>query len=104
MQLWRAGLALLVLVILPSSEVGRAWAQAPEASAAKPDTSSCRRETFRVVVDVGYTREVPGAFSARGVSEYEFNLRLARLVEQKLTEAGFARTALLITAGKSRRG
>ena len=103
-QLCRTGLALLVLSMLSSSDVGRAWAQAPDAPAAKPDAPSCKRETFRVLVDVGHTVEVPGAISARGVTEYEFNLRLAKEIEQKLIEAGFAKTVLLITAGKARRG
>jgi N-acetylmuramoyl-L-alanine amidase len=42
--------------------------------------------------------------SARGVWEYDFNLHLAKVIEQKLTEAGFARTVLLITSDKTRRG
>jgi N-acetylmuramoyl-L-alanine amidase len=42
--------------------------------------------------------------SARGVPEYTFNLRLAKAVEQSLTEAGFSRATLLITTGKTRAG
>jgi len=40
--------------------------------------------------------------SARGVPEYEFNLRLAKLIERKLIDAGFGKTVLLITAGPAR--
>src|SRR5215204_1614139 len=66
--------------------------------------SACDRAAFRVAVDVGHTAQVPGAFSARGVPEFEFNLRLAKEVERALLDAGFARTSLLVTEGKSRPG
>jgi N-acetylmuramoyl-L-alanine amidase len=59
---------------------------------------------FRVVVDVGHSAEVPGAMSARGVPEYEFNLRLATQIGKSLTGAGFARTVVLVTPGPARRG
>ena len=59
----------------------------------------CNPATFQVVVDVGHTAEKPGARSARGVGEYDFNLHLAKLIEQDLVAAGFAKTVLMITAG-----
>ena len=67
---------------------------------AKSDTTSrpaCDREAFRVIIDVGHTAGKPGATSARGAYEYEFNLKLATLIDQKLRDAGFAKTVLLIT-------
>ncbi|HZC57557.1 MAG TPA: N-acetylmuramoyl-L-alanine amidase [Xanthobacteraceae bacterium] len=64
---------------------------------AKPAAASCHPETFRVVVDVGHTLDVPGAMSARGVPEYAFNVALAQVVKQALVDAGFTRTVLLIT-------
>jgi N-acetylmuramoyl-L-alanine amidase len=73
-------------------------AQAGEPSpAAKPTVSSCPRATFRVVVDIGHTVEVPGAISARGVTEYSYNLQLGTEIKQALVDAGFDKTALLIT-------
>jgi N-acetylmuramoyl-L-alanine amidase len=48
--------------------------------------------------------QVPGAFSARGVPEYEFNLRLAQGIEKALLRAGFRSTLLLITPGPARAG
>jgi N-acetylmuramoyl-L-alanine amidase len=78
-----------------------AWSEPRDG--AKP-ASTCDRAAFRVVLDVGHTAEVPGAISARGVSEYEFNLRLAKLIEQKLIETGFAKTILLVTDGPARAG
>jgi N-acetylmuramoyl-L-alanine amidase len=77
-----------------------AWA---EPNAAAP-AERCDRGQFRVIVDVGHTAEVPGAFSARGIGEYEFNLRLATNIRQKLVDSGFTRTHLLITAGPARPG
>ena len=45
----------------------------------------------------GHTAGKPGATSARGAYEYDFNLKLATLIDQKLRDAGFAKTVLLIT-------
>ena len=53
--------------------------------------SACNRDTFRVVIDVGHTAGKPGAISARGVYEYDFNLKLATLIDKKLHDAGFAK-------------
>ena len=52
----------------------------------------------------GTPRPLGGAMSARGVYEYEFNLRLAKQIAQKLIAAGFERTVLLITAEAPRAG
>ena len=37
--------------------------------------------------------------SARGVDEYEFNLRLAKQIDRALLDAGFAKTVLMVTGG-----
>jgi N-acetylmuramoyl-L-alanine amidase len=60
---------------------------------------SCARSAFRVVIDVGHTATSPGADSARGVPEYEFNLQLADVITQSLHEAGFDKTVRLVTSG-----
>jgi len=78
-----------------------AWAQARDAA---PPAPTCNRASFRTIVDVGHTLEVPGAFSARGVTEYQFNLNLAKAIEQKLTAAGFSRTVMLVTSGPAMKG
>jgi N-acetylmuramoyl-L-alanine amidase len=90
--------ALVWLFALPP-----AWAEGAVAPAKRPGVPVCDRAAFRVVVDVGHTLEVPGAKSARGVSEYEFNLRLGKLIEQNLLEAGFGKTVLLVTEGPARK-
>ena len=71
-------------------------AAAKPVAAAKPATA-CHPEDFRVIVDVGHTEAVAGAMSARGATEYSFNLALAQDAKQALLDAGFSKTVLLIT-------
>ena len=73
------------------------------AAALKPVAMRCEPAKFRIVLDVGHTPESEGAISARNVSEFVFNLRLAKQIEQKLKAEGFAETRLLLTEGKARR-
>ena len=56
---------------------GTPAAQKSAPSADKPKASACDRHAFRAIIDVGHTLGVGGATSARGIYEYEFNLRLA---------------------------
>jgi N-acetylmuramoyl-L-alanine amidase len=104
MRLHTGTIALIALALHLSQGVMRpAWGQAA-AEPAKPAAPVCDRQKFRVVVDVGHTAGVPGAKSARGLDEYDFNLRLAKEIRQKLVETGFERTVLLITAEAPRAG
>lgn len=73
-------------------------------AAKKPGRTRCDPAKFRIVVDVGHTADVSGAKSARGAHEYEFNLRLAKVIARDLVAAGFAGTVLMITAEPPRRG
>jgi N-acetylmuramoyl-L-alanine amidase len=93
-------LALALLATTPRIVRGEDHA----ASASRPAAENCTRSTFRVLVDVGHTLDVPGALSARGVPEYAFNLQLARDVKQALIDAGFEQTVLLVTATAPWRG
>jgi len=72
-------------------------------AALKPVATRCDPAKFRIVLDVGHTAESEGAISARNVSEFTFNLRLAKRIEEKLKAEGFAQTKLLVTEGKARR-
>ena len=72
-------------------------------AALKPVANRCDPSKFRIVLDVGHTAESEGAISARNVSEFAFNLRLAKQIEEKLKAEGFAETRLLLTEGKARR-
>jgi N-acetylmuramoyl-L-alanine amidase len=71
-------------------------------SALKPASSICDRSKFRIVLDVGHTAESEGATSARNVPEFDFNLRLAQRIEEKLKAEGFAEVRLLVTEGKAK--
>ena len=71
-------------------------------SASKPVAPTCEPAKFRIVVDVGHTAQSEGAMSARNVSEFVYNLRLAQQIEEKLKAEGFAETKLLLTEGKAR--
>ena len=72
-------------------------------AALKPAANRCDPAKFRIVLDVGHTAESEGAISARNVSEFVYNLRLAKRIEEKLKAEGFAETRLLLTEGKARR-
>ena len=77
----------------PAADSGSAVALPPVKAA-----TCTRAARFRVALDVGHTADVPGALSARGMTEYAFNLRLAREIEKELRAAGFDSTVLMITA------
>ena len=70
--------------------------------ALKQGPTICDPAKFRIVLDVGHTAESEGAISARNIPEFDFNLRLAKGIEEKLKAAGFAETRLLVTEGKAR--
>src|SRR5215472_4723897 len=103
---WRAatklGVVFAIAVLAAAAQRVRGQEHAANANQAVSD--NCARSTFRVVVDVGHTVDVPGAMSARGVPEYAFNLQLARDVKQALLDAGFDQTVLMITATAPWRG
>jgi N-acetylmuramoyl-L-alanine amidase len=70
----------------------------PKQGAAKQGAQpQCNPATFRMVLDVGHTAEVNyGATSARGAHEYDFNLRLAKVIHKDLISAGFSKITLQI--------
>lgn len=76
-------IGLLVMLVLASTAAGAA----------------CDRTAFRAVLDVGHTPQAPGAISARGVTEFDFNLRLARRIERELRGQGFEKAMHLVTNG-----
>jgi len=91
-------IALRLAAVLSVVSVGIVRAEPPDNSV-KSDLASCTRANFRVILDVGHTAKSPGAKSARGADEFDFNLRLAKQIDQALLEAGFAKTVLMVTAG-----
>ena len=96
---WRTT-AVSLATLLSALSLGIAGAE-PAASPAKANAASCVRPDFRIVLDVGHTAKSPGAKSARGADEFDFNLRLAKQIDQALLEAGFAKTVLMVTDGRA---
>ena len=95
-------IALVQMVVIAVILVGAALQPVRADETATPqasDSGSCARSAFRVLIDVGHTATSPGADSARGVPEYEFNLKLADVIAQSLHEAGFDKTVRLVTGG-----
>lgn len=97
--LLRAGTAVVVglfFVLGAMHDMARSGERPQPAASA--DKAVCRRSDFGVVLDVGHTAEVPGAISARGDTEYAFNLRLGQDIQNALADAGFGKTVLVITS------
>ena len=96
MRPWRHGTgAALALLLLLAGSAGAADSDS-KAPAPPPRVAACARAaSFRTIVDVGHTADVPGALSARGLTEYEFNLALATEIDKELRAAGFDKTVLI---------
>ena len=93
--------ASIQIIALAVMLAGAAWQPVRAEETARQhagDSASCARSTFRVLIDVGHTAASPGADSARGVPEYEFNLKLADVIAQSLHDEGFDETVRLITS------
>jgi N-acetylmuramoyl-L-alanine amidase len=74
---------------------GNAFALIFLVAAANP-ANACERGKFGVYIDVGHSSGAPGATSARGQTEYSFNLRLAGLIEHRLVANGFVRATRVL--------
>jgi N-acetylmuramoyl-L-alanine amidase len=93
---------MIALSLVPIDMRHAAWPGEPIRAKSKPVAPTCDRARFRIVLDVGHTAEAPGAKSARNVGEFDFNLRLAKRIEEKLRTEGFAATSLMVTEGQAR--
>jgi len=72
--------------------------------AALPDgfaRAGCSPRDFVIALDAGHGPKIPGATSATGVAEYDYNLQLAGRVKDALAAAGFSRAFLVDPAGQS---
>ena len=74
----------------------------PKRRTSKPVALKCDRSKFPIILDVGHTAEAPGAKSARNIPEFDFNLRLAKRIEENLKSEGFVETSRLVTDGKAK--
>ena len=70
---------------------------------ARAEPGRCDRGSFRVLLDVGHSPSSPGATSARGRSEYGFNLRLSAAIEEGLKARGYRETTRLLASGGTER-
>jgi len=61
--------------------------------------AACSRESFTVAVDIGHAPSAPGATSARGRPEYDFNRDLAARVVDHLRAVGITATTVLTAQG-----
>ena len=88
----RLGAILLFLVsmLVCQGALHSAWGEPAGSRVKRPAKATCDRAAFVVVLDVGHTAESPGARSARGLREYEFNLRLGSLIEKQLVTPAVA--------------
>jgi N-acetylmuramoyl-L-alanine amidase len=63
--------------------------------------SLCVPARFRLAIDIGHYLAAPGATSANGVTEFQYNRVLARLVLAALRKAGFTAAFLIGESGGS---
>jgi N-acetylmuramoyl-L-alanine amidase len=100
---WRLGTFAAALLVLAAPGARAGDTDAVE-TASQRVAACTRAASFRTVVDVGHGTKAPGALSARGVDEYDFNLRLATEIDRQLRAAGFDKTVLMVTPDKPPRG
>ena len=64
-------------------------------------SSECLAADFKIAIDIGHTRNTPGAISARGVPEYLFNKNIASLLYKKLlTDKRFKNSFVINESGE----
>lgn len=86
------GAALLGLAGCAGQPPDRAVSAAPATSSTAPLPAPAAPATLplRVAVDVGHSLSASGATSARGTSEFDFNLNLAQVLRPALESRGIA--------------
>ncbi|TVQ32800.1 MAG: N-acetylmuramoyl-L-alanine amidase [Geminicoccaceae bacterium] len=65
------------------------------ATASDAARADCGPGTFAIAIDVGHSPDEPGAISARGRAEFDFNQDLAWVLRAALHERGFVAAELL---------
>src|SRR5262245_12793773 len=71
------------------------------ATDASATCKSKAKKDIIVILDVGHTDRDSGQMSARGVKEYDFNMKLARRVLEELVNTGFISTQMIVTSGSN---
>ena len=94
-----ARIALIASLAAACAVVSRPCASAQESSSESARASSgCGPKYFTVVIDVGHSASAPGAISARLVTEYSYNLKLASVVRDVLIAKGFPDTHVIVSS------
>lgn len=62
-----------------------------------PAQAACDAASFPIAVDIGHTAESPGAISAHGRTEFEYNLALGQQLAASLKSAGFPVGTIIIS-------
>jgi N-acetylmuramoyl-L-alanine amidase len=89
-------MACRLAIAFAAAAIGISCIAAAEASA------TCKfkaMKDFIVIVDVGHSDKDSGQISARGVKEYDLNLKLAGRVLEELVNTGFVSTQMIVTSG-----
>jgi N-acetylmuramoyl-L-alanine amidase len=86
-----------LLFAAPVLSLGIFCAGAVHPALAAADCSSKSLAELRIILDVGHAPNSPGAISARGVREHQFNRNLAGRIHAKLIAAGLESSHLLLT-------
>src|SRR5262245_32277831 len=63
--------------------------------------AGCNKSTFQIALDVGHSPAAPGTISARGVTEYSFNLRLTGVIERTLMAHGYGNVFRIMRAHRT---
>ncbi len=75
------------------------WNPAFILTASAQDTSlHCMDKQLIIAIDIGHSPKHPGATSARGIKEYQFNQTLATLLHQRLLHQGFNNSFIISAA------
>ena len=74
-------------------------ATAPPATSQRAPAVQCDRSKLKIALDVGHDLTHPGATSARGNTEFSYNLALAQLTLTTLQSAGFTSAFLIGQSG-----
>jgi N-acetylmuramoyl-L-alanine amidase len=101
-SLWSIGFAVWLAGCAASAACAEEATDRPSTTPATnaERENTCKRASFKVMIDVGHTPEDPGVISAHGNPEYGYNLALASLAMTQLVETGFRQTTLLLVRGK----
>ena len=103
---WQALKCTLIAVCVSISAVYAKDRSSPSPGISRTDQArskaQCDPKSFKLVIDVGHTKSSPGATSARGETEYVFNLKLGKQIQETLVAAGFSETYLLVTDAPQR--